>query len=149
MKTKTHPDTIYNLTVYDARKTVHLYDDGSRSFKYKNTNTTNCFIAVSNLTGVLKKRFGRVKYPYFQKYFKNAYIKDLIKYGQLKPDAFIAFPTKDVLDSDGYAFLWNTDNMKNILISKIIREIEDDLKYEWFKEEEAQIAKELGFDFDE
>lgn len=35
MKTKTHPDTIYNLTVYDARKTVHLYDDGSRSFKYK------------------------------------------------------------------------------------------------------------------
>lgn len=39
--------------------------------------------------------------------------------------------------------------MKNILISKIIREIEDDLKYEWFKEEEAQIAKELGFDFDE
>ena len=148
MKTKTHPDTIYNLTVYDARKTVHLYD-GSRSFKYKNTNTTNCFIAVSNLTGVLKKRFGRVKYPYYQKYFKNAYIKDLIKYGQLKPDAFIAFPTKDVLDSDGYAFLWNTNNMKNILISKIIREIEDDLKYEWFKEEEAQIVKKLGFDFDE
>lgn len=73
----------------------------------------------------------------------------MIKYGQLKPDAFIAFPTKDALDSDGYAFLWNTDNMKNILISKIIREIEDDLKYEWFKEEEAQIAKELGFDFDE
>lgn len=27
MKTKTHPDTIYNLTVYDARKTVHLYDE--------------------------------------------------------------------------------------------------------------------------
>ena len=56
---------------------------------------------------------------------------------------------RQVLDSDGYAFLWNTDNMKNILISKIIRAIEDDLKYEWFKEEEAQIAKELGFDFDE
>lgn len=69
MKTKTHPDTIYNLTVYDARKTVHLYDDGSRSFKYKNTNATNCFIAVSNLTGVLKKRFGRVKISLLSKIF--------------------------------------------------------------------------------
>lgn len=112
------------------------------------------YIPLSCLVGYLIYYYiEKQKYPNFDyaEFFKEEYLGFLSDCDIITPKVYFVFPPKKENNyrySTGRGYLFHTEKDRQKLRMAIINKIEDTLKRKYFREEESQTAKELGFDFD-